>query len=103
LQVNHKVRRRPIGRPSSLYTNYYTNAALFERQREYEAMAEWLYSTLAKAVRRILAARLRYDAAFHGFEALLALVFVDVQKQQDPGDHDWVPLAHMGAAELWTW
>jgi len=66
-------------------------------------MTEWLCRTSAKAARRIFAARLRYDSAFHGLEALLALVYADVQKQQDPGDHDWVPLAHIGAADLWTW
>jgi len=77
--------------------------ALFEGQHQYEAMAEWLYRIPAKADRRVLAARLRYDAALHGVEALLALVYVNVQKQQDPGDHDWLPLAHMGAAELWIW
>jgi hypothetical protein len=46
-------------------------------------MAQWLYRTPAKGDRRILAARLRYDAVLQGVEALLALVYVDVQKQQD--------------------
>ena len=66
-------------------------------------MVEWSYRTSAKADTRILAARFLYDAALHGGEALLALVNVDVQKQQDPDDHDWVPLANMGAAKLWMW
>jgi hypothetical protein len=64
-------------------------------------MAEWLYRTPARVDIRILAARLLYDAALHGVEPLLALV--NVQKQQDPDYHDWVPLADMGAAELWMW
>ena len=66
-------------------------------------MVEWSYRTPAKVDTRILAARLLYDAAPHGVEPLLALVNVDVQKQQDPDDHDWVPLANMGAAKLWMW
>jgi hypothetical protein len=43
------------------------------------------------------------EAPYHGFEARLALVYVDVQKQQEPGDHEVVPNAHMRAAELWAW
>jgi hypothetical protein len=66
-------------------------------------MVEWSYRTPAKVDTRILAARLLYDAAPHGVEPLLALVNVDVQKQQDADYHDWVPLADMGAAELWMW
>ena len=66
-------------------------------------MVEWSYRTPVKVDTRILAARLLYDAAPHGVEPLLALVNVDVQKQQDPDYHDWVPLAVMGAAELWMW
>ncbi len=66
-------------------------------------MVERSYRTPAKVDTRILAARLLYDAAPHGVEPLLALDNVDVQKQQDPDDHDWVPLANMGAAKLWMW
>ena len=43
------------------------------------------------------------EAASHGFEAHLALVYVDVQQQLEPGDHEVAPNAHMRAAELWTW
>jgi hypothetical protein len=40
LQGNHLITSRSIGRPSFLYTNYYTNAVLFEEEHRHEPMAE---------------------------------------------------------------
>jgi hypothetical protein len=69
-----------------------TRAALLNGQRSFEPVSEWLYRTLRDPLREYLPLNFRYAAAFHRFETLLALTYVDVQKEQDPGRKDWVPL-----------
>jgi hypothetical protein len=69
-----------------------TRAALLNGQRSFEPVSEWLYRTLRDPLREYLPLNFRYAAAFHRFETLLALTYVDVQKEQDTGRKDWVPL-----------
>lgn len=70
-----------------------TNAALHGGQRLYEPVAERLYTTLREPLKGYLPLDFRYEAAFHRFETLLALTYVDVQKEQDANARDWVPLS----------
>jgi hypothetical protein len=69
-----------------------TNAALHNGQSYYEPISEWLYTTLRDPLKEYLLLAFKYAAAFHRFEVLSTLTYVDVQKEQDPGRKDWVPL-----------
>lgn len=68
-----------------------TNAALFPGQNLYEPIAEQLYRTLRAPLEEYLPIESAYLSAFHRFEALLSLTYVDVQKEREP-TNDWVPL-----------
>jgi hypothetical protein len=60
------------------YAEDIIKAALFNSPDVEEPMAEWLYRTLREPLKEYLPLDFRYDAAFHEFEALRALVHVDV-------------------------
>ncbi len=71
-----------------------TNAALHDDgQNYYEPVAEWLYRTLRGPLKGYLPLDFRYDTAFHKFETLLALTYVDIHKEQNADGRDWVPLS----------
>jgi len=72
--------------------------ALFPGQNLYEPVAERLYRSLRGPLEEYLPLKARYDAAFHRFEALAALTYVDVQKERD-GDGDWVPLGRFAVLD----
>jgi SIR2-like domain len=80
-----------------------TSAALHNGQRLYEPMAEWLYKTLRDPLAEYLPLDFRYDAAFERFEALSALTFVEVKKEQDPDGRDWAPLGRFAVVHKVRW
>ncbi len=71
-------------------------AALFDGRHPPEPMAEWLHKNLRGQLGEYLPLDFRYEEAFHKFEALLSLVYVDIAKRADehalPHSKDWVPL-----------
>lgn len=67
-------------------------AALLNGRNFYEPTAEWLHENLRGPLGEYLPLDFRYEAAFHRFEALLTLTYVDVQKELDPDYREWVPL-----------
>ncbi|QIN81114.1 hypothetical protein GBA65_22020 (plasmid) [Rubrobacter marinus] len=74
-----------------------TNAALFSGVSYHEPVAERLYLTLREPLKQYLTLDSRYEEAFHRFEALLALTYVDVQKEREPDD--WVPLGRFAVLD----
>jgi hypothetical protein len=75
-----------------------TNAALFPGQNYREPIAERLYRTLREPLKEYMTLEARYEEAFHRFEALMALTYVDVQKEREP-DEDWVPLGRFAVLD----
>ena len=47
---------------------------------------------MREPLREYLSLDVAYQKAFHSFEALRALTFVDISKERKPDYHDWVPL-----------
>jgi hypothetical protein len=66
--------------------------ALFPDRRQYEPTSQRLFEILREPLREYLPFDVGYQKAFHSFEALRALAFVHINKQQEPDRHDWVPL-----------
>jgi hypothetical protein len=82
-------------------------AALFDGRHVDEPMAEWLHKNLRGPLGEYLPLDFRYEAAFHKFEALLSLVYVDIAKRIDeharPYSTGWVPLGRFAALHRRTY
>jgi hypothetical protein len=65
--------------------------ALFPDRRTYEPTSQRLFDTLREPLGEYLPLDVGYQKAFHEFEVLRALTFVDIKKRQ-PDYRGWVPL-----------
>jgi hypothetical protein len=74
--------------------------ALFPDRRTYEPTSQRLFKTLRELLREYLPLDVGYEKAFHRFEALRALTFVDISKEQKPDYHDWVPLGRFAVMHM---
>ncbi len=74
---------------------------LFDGAGFYEPISEWLFRTLRKPLEEYLPLEFRYEEAFLAFEAMMALVYVDVAKEAyrgRPHKHNWAPLGRFAWA-----
>lgn len=69
------------------------NYALHDGTPYYEPMAEWLFKTLRKPLGEYAPLSFDYERAFHKFETLMSLVYVDIQKRSGEDlRKNWAPL-----------
>lgn len=72
--------------------------ALHEGKLYHEPEAEWLYKTLREPLREYTPLDFAYEEAFHTFEALMALVYVDIRKRSErERKRRWAPLGRFAA------
>lgn len=73
---------------------------LFDGTKFYEPVSEWLFRTLREPLEEYLPLEFRYEEAFLAFETMMALVYVDVAKEEYRGKAhklDWAPLGRFAA------
>ena len=76
---------------------------LFDGGGRYEPVSDWLFRTLREPLEEYLPLEFRYEEAFLAFEAMMALVHVDLAKEAyrgRPSKLNWAPLGRFAAAHV---